>query len=92
MHVLHEVSDEQIEHDLGQLLQCLDGTVAKKKPAKQLQDPLLLLVAEATHLQLVVALWQVAHPEEQAVQTLFKSKNPALHWQVCEGKAKNLLV
>ena len=50
------MSGEQIEHDLGQLLQYLDGTVAKKKPAKQLQDPLLLLVAEATHLQLVVAL------------------------------------
>jgi hypothetical protein len=70
------VSDVQVEHDLGHALQCLDGVVAKKNPVKQLQEPSLLLVAEATHCLQLVALVQIAHPEEQDVQTSLKSKNP----------------
>lgn len=92
MQVLQTVSEEHVAQALGQSLQCLDGVVAKKYPAKQLQDPLLLFVADATHCLQAVALVQTPHPEEHAVQTPLKSKNPALHWQVCEGSAKNLLV
>ena len=91
LQALQTVSEVQLEQALGQSLQCLDGIVAKKYPSKQLHTPLVPLVAEATHCLHVVPLVQTAHPEAQAVHIPAASYNPLLHWQVWEGRAKNLL-
>lgn len=46
----------------------------KKYPSGHLQDPSLLLVADTTHCEQVVADEQLEHPEEQGMQIPFWSK------------------
>jgi hypothetical protein len=58
---------------LAHFLQNLMGEVVKKKPRGQVQEPLLLLSADTTQAEQVLAEEQFWHPGEQGTQAPLRS-------------------